>query len=278
LHLLPSYLCLLPFATRCSRRRYLFKGTEDLHLDERIMQLLNVVNIILRAPSGAQGGALFARTYDVIPLGGRSGLIKWVDGTIPAFSLYKQWQRREYDAARGLAQQKAQAAAAAATGNRGGQAVTPSDAPAVKPVSPPLRPTELFYSIMTPTLRQYGVSATASRSKWPREAMLKVFRELVAATPSDLLARELWMNSNRPADWLSVTKAYVCTRGKTTTATAVARLCPAVQLCCCAAVRLCCCAAVLLCCCVQMAATIARPHVCVRRGCICACARAYILL
>ena len=29
------------------------------------------------------------------PLGARSGLIEWVDGATPLFSLYKRWQQRE---------------------------------------------------------------------------------------------------------------------------------------------------------------------------------------
>lgn len=42
-----------------------------------------------------------ARHYSVTPLGARSGLIQWVDGATPLFSLYKRWQQRE-----ALAQQK----------------------------------------------------------------------------------------------------------------------------------------------------------------------------
>ena len=36
-----------------------------------------------------------ARHYSVTPLGARSGLIEWVDGATPLFSLYKRWQQRE---------------------------------------------------------------------------------------------------------------------------------------------------------------------------------------
>ena len=41
------------------------------------------------------GQELHARHYSVTPLGARSGLIQWVDGAIPLFSLYKRWQQRE---------------------------------------------------------------------------------------------------------------------------------------------------------------------------------------
>ena len=36
-----------------------------------------------------------ARHYSVTPLGPRSGLIQWVDGATPLFSLYRRWQQRE---------------------------------------------------------------------------------------------------------------------------------------------------------------------------------------
>lgn len=40
-----------------------------------------------------------ARHYSVTPLGSRSGLIQWVQGSTPLFSLYKKWQQREAIAA-----------------------------------------------------------------------------------------------------------------------------------------------------------------------------------
>ena len=81
------------------RHTLLFKGSEDLRLDERIMQLLRVSNQLLSRQSpqarqlgvavqtGAQG--LHARHYGVVPLGPRSGLIEWVNGAVSLFSLYK---------------------------------------------------------------------------------------------------------------------------------------------------------------------------------------------
>ncbi|KAJ8940266.1 hypothetical protein NQ314_010760 [Rhamnusium bicolor] len=74
---------------------YLFKGLEDLHLDERIMQFLSIANTMMAQNADPTGQNLYrARHYSVIPLGPRSGLISWVDGTTPAFALYKRWQQR----------------------------------------------------------------------------------------------------------------------------------------------------------------------------------------
>lgn len=75
------------------RYTYLFKGLEDLHLDERIMQFLSICNTMMKCEK--EPGKYYARHYSVIPLGPRSGLISWVDGVTPLFGLYKRWQQRE---------------------------------------------------------------------------------------------------------------------------------------------------------------------------------------
>nr|KAG5704900.1 hypothetical protein BaRGS_003883 [Batillaria attramentaria] len=79
------------------RHPYLFKGLEDLHLDERIMQFLSIVNNMFTSSSKGQGSRMQyrARHYSVTPLGPRSGLIQWVEGATPLFGLYKKWQQRE---------------------------------------------------------------------------------------------------------------------------------------------------------------------------------------
>ena len=47
------------------------------------------------AGGGGTTTRYFARNYSVIPLGPRSGLIQWVEGAVPLFSLYKKWQLRQ---------------------------------------------------------------------------------------------------------------------------------------------------------------------------------------
>lgn len=70
---------------------YLFKGLEDLHLDERIMQFLSIANTMMaQGPDDNSHNMYRAQHYSVIPLGPRSGLISWVDGTTPVFALYKR--------------------------------------------------------------------------------------------------------------------------------------------------------------------------------------------
>jgi hypothetical protein len=102
---------------------YLLKGRDDLRLDERLMQLLVTVNGVLHAraqtPRGytrtekcALGSAvvrgLRARHYAVLPLSASAGLVQWVGGTTPLFSLYKSWRLRAVRGERLLLESKQQ--------------------------------------------------------------------------------------------------------------------------------------------------------------------------
>lgn len=157
---------------------YLFKGLEDLHLDERIMQLLNIANTMLRTPW--LENSYRARHYSVIPLGPRSGLISWVDNVTPLFGLYKRWQQRE---------------ASAQSAKNGTTLVQ------VK------RPSELFYQKLTPKLKEKGV-ALESRKEWPLPVLREVLQELMAETPSQLLAKELWCHSVNAGAWYKTLQTY----------------------------------------------------------------------
>lgn len=155
-------------------------GLEDLHLDERIMQFLSIANTMLYSKTGPKYHACY---YSVVPLGNRSGLISWVDGVQPIFSLYKRWQIR------------------AATAKQLRQQQISSSTPAVA------RPSELFYSKLTPLLAEQNVPIE-NRKEWPLASLKQVLQALTSETPKDLLAKELWCASTSAADWWDVTKKY----------------------------------------------------------------------
>uniref|UniRef100_A0A8C2ZNS7 non-specific serine/threonine protein kinase n=1 Tax=Cyclopterus lumpus TaxID=8103 RepID=A0A8C2ZNS7_CYCLU len=165
---------------------YLFKGLEDLHLDERIMQFLSIVNTMFTKINQQEQPHFHARHYSVTPLGTRSGLIQWVDGATPLFGLYKRWQQREAV----LQAQKAQ------------------DSFQQQPVPPVPRPSELYYSRIGPALKAVGLSLDVNRRDWPLSIMKEVLKELMEATPSNLLARELWCSCTTPSEWWRVTQSY----------------------------------------------------------------------
>lgn len=159
---------------------YLFKGLEDLHLDERIMQLLSIVNTMMARDTENDANQTYrARHYSVIPLGPRSGLISWVDNVTPLFVLYKKWQNRE-------------AATLSAKTN--------------KTVNV-LRPSELFYNKLNPLLQEAGIS-TENRKEWPVSILKQVLEELASETPKDLLWRELWCGSVSPEQWWRTIRRY----------------------------------------------------------------------
>jgi PI-3-kinase-related kinase SMG-1 len=156
------------------RYTYLFKGMEDLHLDERMMQFLDAINILLQPLAMGSSTLLRARNYHVVPLGQRTGLIQWVENVEPVFRLYKTWQQkgfnieqRAYEAEfrRQQEQESARGRRDKAKGKRG---------KGLKPPTAPLRPSAQFYNKLTPALKAAGVSSLASRSKWPIQVLIKV--------------------------------------------------------------------------------------------------------
>lgn len=162
---------------------YLFKGLEDLHLDERIMQFLSIANTMMAQIADPSGSNFYkARHYSVIPLGPRSGLISWVDGTTPAFALYKRWQQREI--------------------------AKPNSKSFTNVNAGVLRPSELFYNKLNPLLQEHGIKNIENRKEWPLSILKQVLTELMNETPSDLLSREFWCNSVSPDLWWQVIKRY----------------------------------------------------------------------
>ncbi|XP_068603907.1 DNA-dependent protein kinase catalytic subunit [Brachionichthys hirsutus] len=60
---------------------FLVKGGEDLRQDQRIEQLLTVMNILLSHDTACTYRGLQLRTYQVIPISTRIGLIEWMENT-----------------------------------------------------------------------------------------------------------------------------------------------------------------------------------------------------
>ncbi|KAI5104092.1 DNA-dependent protein kinase catalytic subunit [Silurus meridionalis] len=60
---------------------FLVKGGEDLRQDQRIEQLFGVMNIILSQDTACSQRSLTLRTYQVVPITSRIGLIEWMENT-----------------------------------------------------------------------------------------------------------------------------------------------------------------------------------------------------
>jgi len=157
----------------------LFKGLEDLHLDERIMQFLSIANTLMKTN---KIGKFQARHYSVVPLGPRSGLIQWVEGAVPMFTLYKKWHQRKQNIL---------------------EMSNKKDRDASKIVAQ--KPADQYYSKLIPLLRDNGIHNLDNRKEWPLSVMRQVLFELMEETPKDLLSLNLYLSSKTADEWYQLT-------------------------------------------------------------------------
>ncbi|KAI8090817.1 hypothetical protein BDF21DRAFT_412239 [Thamnidium elegans] len=174
-------------ATDGKKYSYLFKGLEDLHLDERVMQLLTTTNGLLSENGATALRGMKARTYAVIPLSDHSGMIQWVNDATPFFALFKKWQKRESVAHMLLTNDK------------------PNEALMHSLLQ---RPTETFTSKVASILKASGLRVTANRKHWPKEVLKQAYLELVKETPGDLLEKELYYSSSSATEWYKKTTSF----------------------------------------------------------------------
>uniref|UniRef100_A0A914HB93 Non-specific serine/threonine protein kinase n=1 Tax=Globodera rostochiensis TaxID=31243 RepID=A0A914HB93_GLORO len=214
---------------------FLFKGQENLYMDSRLMQLLRICNAIFDDVKNQRpmdiNPAYHCVTYAVTPLGRRSGLIKWVDGAIPLFQIYRKWRLRQLQY---LAeneenkQQKMIAAASSAVSNpqvqRGAGKELGGRVPknvfierrkngGGEKEAEPERPMEQFYSKLKSVLVANKVSKDNfnDRKHWPKKLLKKVIKELVEETPKDILAKELWVHAATSDAWWTSTQRFART-------------------------------------------------------------------
>ncbi|KAI9017989.1 hypothetical protein CLU79DRAFT_837480 [Phycomyces nitens] len=166
---------------------YLFKGLEDLHLDERIMQLLNTTNGLLKEDRSSADRHLKARTYAVIPLSDHSGMIQWVNDATPMFALYKRWQKREHTTQMIMTNEKLDESVAQALLRR---------------------PTENFMDKVAAALKEEDLRVTANRRHWPKHILKKAYMKLAKETPENLLSKELWCTSSSSTEWLAKSVSF----------------------------------------------------------------------
>ncbi|XP_012149187.1 serine/threonine-protein kinase tefu isoform X2 [Megachile rotundata] len=89
-------------------RHQLVKGRDDLRQDAVMQQVFNVMNTLLRACKETKRRKLTIRTYKVVPLTQRSGVLEWCDNTMPIISvligsrnipgLHKKYYPKDYTA------------------------------------------------------------------------------------------------------------------------------------------------------------------------------------
>ncbi|KAF9298818.1 Serine/threonine-protein kinase smg1 [Mortierella antarctica] len=159
------------------RYTYLFKGLEDLHLDERVMQLLRISNGMLQRDKESNSRHLSSRHYAVVPLSDSSGMIQWVESTVSLYTIIAKWQHRELVCARWM-----------------------TDDTSTVPQGPQ-RATDIYHEKAVAALKKAGLPANHPRRQWPKSILLDVYHDMASETPADLLEREIWASSPTPAEW-----------------------------------------------------------------------------
>jgi len=74
--------------------RFLLKGHEDLRQDERVMQLLGLVNTLLSNNAKTARSGLHIEQYDVIPLSHNCGIVQWLPRTDTLHELIRSYRTR----------------------------------------------------------------------------------------------------------------------------------------------------------------------------------------
>uniref|UniRef100_A0ABD2WPC0 Serine/threonine-protein kinase ATM n=1 Tax=Trichogramma kaykai TaxID=54128 RepID=A0ABD2WPC0_9HYME len=69
------------------KRPQLVKGKDDLRQDAVMQQVFTVMNSLLKSNKEAKQRRLYVRTYKVVPLTQRSGVLQWCENTLPLSSI-----------------------------------------------------------------------------------------------------------------------------------------------------------------------------------------------
>ncbi|KAI1289435.1 Serine/threonine-protein kinase SMG1 [Halotydeus destructor] len=151
---------------------FLFKGHEDLRLDERVMQFLSICNKLFAKVNRKTGKNLHARNYSVTPLGTKNGLIQWVDSVPPLYGFYKRWMMSK-------------------------QALS-------KPgTEVSYKPSEIFNKKLS------GKNLSLeNRRDWPVRDLVQIHKELVEETSGNLLTKELWCAAVSANDYWKLTQNF----------------------------------------------------------------------
>ena len=190
---------------------FLLKSREDLHVDARMMQAVDAVNMGLaqqrqrcagkqcRQGSSAAARAdhhcvrhdVYAPTYPVIPLSSSLGILRWIEHATPIFDLHRTKRRKDKDR------------------HRDKDKARDGHKPRNDREARELKGNELFMSKMLSALAQAGLSSRMPRKDWPLPLLRQVYGELVRDVPADMVASYLSFIGCSAADVLRLQSAFV---------------------------------------------------------------------
>ncbi|KAJ2293052.1 hypothetical protein IWW55_005773 [Coemansia sp. RSA 2706] len=187
------------------KEQYIFKGNEDLRIDESVMQTFVRLNRVMgsRSQRGAAelsqppAGSTLA-VYNVVPTGAHGGMIQVVDSALSLFAMYSQHS----------AQHTSESAASVAHKRSMGDAGVPVSNHAAPPG---LR--QLFADHGQRILAASGLPSTLPFEKWPQVVAEQVFASLRATALPSLLHRQLMRAAPSSAHLLISTRRLVSSIG-----------------------------------------------------------------
>eukprot|EP00210_Caulerpa_lentillifera_P002858 g2731.t1 len=167
---------------------FLLKGKEDLKIDHRLLQILQISTELLHLHSKDSNKTL--RVYNVTPLGDRLGLIQWVDHTISFYSLFTQWQENEKRRVR--------------ISNEAGNEVQRKRSPLMMEVPPTL----LFKRRLSQAFAEAELPKSLPRGSWPHEILQKLLERLQQEAPRDLLKQQIFKQSSSASVFWRKTRRF----------------------------------------------------------------------
>jgi hypothetical protein len=167
-------------------KTFLLKGREDLNLDERMMQFVDVANIFFKETLPVDSRDFVkARKYCVTPLSKRAGLIEWINNCSSLMQLYE---------AGVSARAAAEVAAVAASSEQMQQPDARQTAP--------FKPVDHYTQQLQRALSDLGINfKTVPRNQWPKDVMLKLYRQMAESAPRTVFHDALWSSSNSSLQW-----------------------------------------------------------------------------
>ncbi|KAJ1785140.1 hypothetical protein LPJ59_006211, partial [Coemansia sp. RSA 2399] len=222
------------------KEKYILKGSEDLRIDESVMQTfirMNRVtaNVFLDHKSGEEedhtrAGDAVARlsVYNVVPLGTYGGLIQVIDNAPSLFQIYSQ------HAARSSATEDAnisgnrvdivanESSSSSNTGMINRDVGIYGDQSSAEPVDdqrpkqkqqkskvPPAGFQQVYMSFAQDILRRAKIKPGLPFERWPTDVATNVYDAVSRSVPTDLLYRHLLKSAQSPSHLYLLTKSMV---------------------------------------------------------------------
>ncbi|KAJ2522941.1 Serine/threonine-protein kinase smg1 [Coemansia sp. RSA 1939] len=215
------------------KEKYILKGSEDLRIDESVMQTFVRVNRVAAAKSsvddekGPSDAVLSLPVYNVVPLGTYGGLIQVIDNAPSLFQIYSQHAMRNStvdDAGTNGIRTKGSASEGGGSNSETGgrNTGTHGDQPSAEgkmeekqrqaknqPPPPSGGLQQTYMDLAQDVLKEAGINPGLPFEKWPASVATAVYDRVSRTVPPDLLYRHLLRSAQSSSHLYLLTKSMV---------------------------------------------------------------------